>query len=48
MVAEANYGGRVTEEKDRRLISIILKKFYCIQALDEQYLYSPSGVYYCP
>jgi dynein heavy chain len=28
MVAEANYGGRVTEEKDRRLINIILKKFY--------------------
>lgn len=25
MVAEANYGGRVTDPKDRRLISILLK-----------------------
>lgn len=24
MVAEANYGGRVTDPKDRRLISILL------------------------
>ena len=35
MVAEANYGGRVTEDKDRRLITILLKNFYCPEALDE-------------
>jgi dynein heavy chain len=35
MVAEANYGGRVTDDKDRRLIKIILKNFYCPEALDE-------------
>jgi dynein heavy chain len=28
MVAEANYGGRVTDPKDRRLIKILLKQFY--------------------
>ena len=28
MVAEANYGGRVTDDKDRILIKIILKNFY--------------------
>ena len=28
MVAEANYGGRVTDSKDRRLIKVILKDFY--------------------
>ena len=28
MVAEANYGGRVTDAQDRRLIKFILKDFY--------------------
>lgn len=28
MVAEANYGGRVTDPLDRRLIKILLKIFY--------------------
>lgn len=27
MVAEANYGGRVTDDKDRRLIAVILKGY---------------------
>ncbi len=43
MVAEANYGGRVTDDKDRRLIVIILKQFYCYNILDENYKFSPSG-----
>jgi len=48
MVAEANYGGRVTDPKDRRLISIILKDFYTEKVLDEHYKYSKTGVYYAP
>lgn len=28
MAAEANYGGRVTDPMDRRLIKIILQRFY--------------------
>jgi len=48
MVAEANYGGRVTDDKDRRLIAVILKDFYHPKALNDEYKYSPSGVYYCP
>jgi dynein heavy chain, axonemal len=48
MVAEANYGGRVTDDKDRRLIKIILKGFYCPEAIDDKYTYSESGTYYCP
>ena len=37
MVAEANYGGRVTDPKDRRLIKIILRDFYTPKILDEEY-----------
>jgi dynein heavy chain len=48
MVAEANYGGRVTDDKDRRLISVILKNFYNADALKDDYKYSPSGLYYAP
>lgn len=34
MVAQANYGGRVTDAKDRRLIEVILLDFYTEKVLD--------------
>lgn len=37
MVAEANYGGRVTDPKDRRLIKIILRDFYTPDILEDEY-----------
>jgi len=40
MVAEANYGGRVTDAKDRRLIKVILSDFYTEKVLAENYKYS--------
>lgn len=43
MVAEANYGGRVTDPKDRRLIKILLRDFYTPQILDSNYKFSPNG-----
>eukprot|EP00919_Chromeraceae_sp_WS-2016_P044417 GHVR01105986.1.p1 GENE.GHVR01105986.1~~GHVR01105986.1.p1 ORF type:complete len:1022 (+),score=237.93 GHVR01105986.1:58-3066(+) len=51
MAAEANYGGRVTDVHDRRLISHILSDFYCKKVLEEdgeRYYFSPSSVYYAP
>lgn len=48
MVAEANYGGRVTDPKDRRLIKILLKTFYRPAILHDNYSFSPSGTYYAP
>lgn len=48
MVAEANYGGRVTDDKDRRLIKTILESFYTDRVLDDEYRFSESGVYYAP
>merc|ERR1719383_572108 len=48
MVAEANYGGRVTDNQDRRLINEILKDFYTMKILDPEYKFSLSGTYFSP
>ncbi|CAD7946598.1 unnamed protein product [Amoebophrya sp. A25] len=48
LVAEANYGGRVTDGSDRRTIKCILSDFYCPEILDDDYKFSTSGVYYSP
>ncbi len=43
--SEINYGGRVTDDKDVRLIKTILRKYITEYALDDGYKYSESGVY---
>ena len=44
--AEINYGGRVTDDKDVRLIKTILELYICPQALEVNYKFSTSGIYY--
>eukprot|EP00924_Labyrinthula_sp_SR-Ha-C_P001265 maker-scaffold_7-snap-gene-19.73-mRNA-1 protein AED:0.01 eAED:0.01 QI:0/0/0/1/1/1/2/0/4142 len=41
-----NYGGRVTDAIDNRTIDIILRQFYCPEALVPGYNYSASGIYH--
>lgn len=48
MVAEANYGGRVTDGKDRRLINVILRDFYTPKILEDGYKFSESSKYLVP
>lgn len=49
LTGECNYGGRVTDTHDRRLMSVILKLFYNDRAYDDpNYKYSESGIYYPP
>lgn len=48
MVAEANYGGRVTDPMDRRAINMILQDFYTPDILKDGYKFSESGKYYVP
>lgn len=48
MVAEANYGGRVTDPMDRRSINLILSDFYTVDVLKDNYKYSEGGKYYIP
>jgi dynein heavy chain, axonemal len=45
MAAEANYGGRVTDPMDRRLIKIILKKFYSEDITQDGFKMTKDGVY---
>ncbi|XP_064422227.1 dynein axonemal heavy chain 1 [Latimeria chalumnae] len=42
---EINYGGRVTDDWDRRCIMNILEDFYKPEVLQEDYKYSESGIY---
>ncbi|XP_039301684.1 dynein heavy chain 7, axonemal-like [Solenopsis invicta] len=50
LTGECNYGGRVTDEWDRRTLNTILSKFYCPKLLaDEIYYFDASStIYYCP
>lgn len=48
LTGECNYGGRVTDDKDRRLIVIILEDFYSDKLFDDNHKLSPSGKYFVP
>jgi dynein heavy chain len=49
MVAEANYGGRVTDPQDRRCIKMMLSDFYNNDMItEENHKLSPSGKYFVP
>ena len=49
LTGQCNHGGRVTDDRDRRLILSLLSIVYCDEMLDsEKHNFSPSGVYYTP
>ena len=45
---ECNYGGRVTDDKDRRTLLCILRRFYTEHFLDDEFDISPSGIFHVP
>jgi dynein heavy chain len=45
---ECNYGGRVTDDKDRRLLNTLLRKVYQPEALKDGFKLSDSGIYTIP
>ena len=46
--AECNYGGRVTDDKDRRCILNVLVDFFTPKLMDDAYTFSKSGLFYAP
>lgn len=48
VTGDINYGGRVTDDLDRRCLLSTLKIYCCPDALKDDYRFSPSGIYYAP
>lgn len=48
VTGDINYGGRVTDDNDRRCLMCTLAKYCCTESLKDDYKYSPSGLYYAP
>jgi len=48
VIGHINYGGRVTDDWDRRCLMTILHKFYNPKVLEEGYTFSSSGKYFAP
>ena len=49
VTGECNYGGRVTDDKDRTLLNTILQKCCCPDIVDDpMYKLSSSGLYVAP
>jgi hypothetical protein len=45
---DINYGGRVTDDWDRRCLKTLLKKYSNPEILEDSYRFSESGIYYAP
>jgi dynein heavy chain len=48
LIAEINYGGRVTDDKDSRLINALLNKYFDPKLMEGRFNFEPQGVYHSP
>lgn len=42
---QINYGGRVTDDWDRRCLMTLIHQYICPETLSDEYAFSPSGQY---
>ena len=48
LTGECNFGGRVTDDKDRILILTLLGDYYVDKIFDDTYRFTDSNIYYAP
>ncbi|XP_042639137.1 dynein axonemal heavy chain 3 [Orycteropus afer afer] len=48
LTGECNYGGRVTDDKDRRLLLSLLSTFFCKEIEQDYYSLAPGDTYFIP
>eukprot|EP01012_Entosiphon_sulcatum_P032727 TRINITY_DN4157_c0_g1_i1.p1 TRINITY_DN4157_c0_g1~~TRINITY_DN4157_c0_g1_i1.p1 ORF type:complete len:4195 (-),score=848.52 TRINITY_DN4157_c0_g1_i1:38-11479(-) len=48
LTGHCNYGGRVTDDLDRRCLMAILSDYYTEEILDDTYKFTSDGVYHAP
>ncbi|XP_075717900.1 dynein axonemal heavy chain 6 [Rhinoderma darwinii] len=48
ITGEITYGGRVTDAWDQRCLRTILRRFFSPGTLEDNYVYSSSGIYFSP
>nr|CAI5845216.1 unnamed protein product [Callosobruchus analis] len=49
LTGECIYGGKVTDDWDRRCLGTVLAKFYCKAVVDvPEFSFDPTGRYHCP
>lgn len=48
LIAEINYGGRVTDDKDSRLINALLNKYFTPKLMEGNFNFEPKGIYHSP
>ena len=48
LTAECNYGGRVTDDKDRRTLNTAVANIYCEGILEDGFNFTASGKYQVP
>lgn len=48
LTGECNYGGRVTDDHDRRTLVTILAAYYCDEINKDDFSFSESGMFRAP